>query len=132
MLGLVHVQAPCEATGSRRAELGGAIGFMMSFPLLAFTSVPVAYVVLCAFFLVGVLITFELNIGESIRALSSAKEYEPEPKGKMTKKTAESMEDLVERGMRRADEEVSGKSRARKMTEEEAMNIVRPVFIKEY
>src|SRR3989344_1833540 len=55
ILGFIHVQAPFETIGMNRDALGGAIGFLVAFSLLAFSSLPVAYVVLSAIFLVGIL-----------------------------------------------------------------------------
>ncbi len=128
-LGLIHIQAPFEEIGIRRAELGGAIGFMVSFPLLAFSSIPVAYVVLSALFMVGLLITFEvgpagiLQFAKSVLKKSEEEEEEV-PKGKR-RVSADEEVDVIERGMRKGEEE-SGK--CKKTKKQEDMNIVRPVF----
>ncbi|MBI3331704.1 DNA translocase FtsK 4TM domain-containing protein [Candidatus Peregrinibacteria bacterium] len=58
-LGLMHLGAPLQDIGTRRDELAGAIGFMMSLPFLLFLSRAVGYTVLGAMFLVGLLISFE-------------------------------------------------------------------------
>ena len=78
LLGFIHVQAPFSDIGTQREQLGGAIGFMVSFPLLAFTSLPVAYVVLSALLLIGFLVIFEMGIGDVLRALRPEKEKEEE------------------------------------------------------
>lgn len=128
-LGLIHIQAPFEEIGVRRAELGGAIGFMVSFPLLAFSSVAVSYVVLSSLFIVGLLITFEvgpagiLQFAKSVLKRSDEDEEEVQVKRKR-RASADEEVDVIEKGMRKGEEE-SGRGKKKK---QEDMNIVRPVF----
>jgi S-DNA-T family DNA segregation ATPase FtsK/SpoIIIE len=139
VLGLIHIQAPFQEIGIRRAELGGAIGFMMSFPLLAFTSLPVAYVVLTALLLIGALITFEMGIADVVRILHRIAhphvEEEEEEEGTKSKRARKSAtadaSDLIEAGMQRGDEESGKRAKKSKKQKEEEMNIVRPAFATE-
>ena len=130
-LGLIHIQAPFEEIGIKRAELGGAIGFMMSFPLLAFSSVPVAYVVLSAIFIVGLLITFEVGPAGILQfAKAFFKKSEEENEEEATSKSrsrisADGTVDVIEKGMRKGEEE-SGRGKNQKKQED--MSIVRPAF----
>jgi DNA segregation ATPase FtsK/SpoIIIE, S-DNA-T family len=133
ILGIIHIQAPFDEIGVRRDELGGAIGFMAAFPLLAFTSIPVAYTVLSSLLIVGVLITFEMNIsdilGSIVNLFKKEEEEEEAPKRRKRKSSVEDIEDMdaIEEGMDEVDEKKSKK----KKKEEEAFNIVRPVFLEE-
>ncbi len=141
LLGFIHIQAPFEEIGAQKNELGGAIGFMISFPLLAFTSVPVAYVVLSALFLIGLLVAFETSPTSLLKAFHNfahpKSEEEPATKGKsearkaMARAAADAM-DVIEKGMKKGDQE-SGKNKSKKEKEEEEerMNIVRPAFMQE-
>ena len=143
VLGFIHIQAPFDEIGSRREELGGAIGFMVSFPLLAFTSLPVAYVVLSALLLVGMLITFESNPVSLIRKLHAfmhpkgeeEEEAKASGRSRSTKPAAGSILDVIEKGMKRGDEETEGKREKakgkREQEEETEVNIVRPAFVQE-
>lgn len=137
MLGLVHIQAPFEEIGIRRNELGGAIGFMASFPLLAFSSVPVAYVVLVALLLVGVLITFEMSpVGifrmvHNILHPASEEDEKKQKKNARRTKVGETGEDLIEEGMHHGDQESATNKRGRKKEMEKDLEIVRPSFVKE-
>lgn len=143
VLGLIHIQAPFEEIGARRAELGGAIGFMMSFPLLAFTSVPVAYVVLTALFLIGVLITFETSPVGLLRAMHRVVHPAPDAtesaKDSKTKKKSErsimdEALDAIEKGMKKGDEESGRRGRLRKEENDDRdaeVNIVRPEFARD-
>ena len=146
VLGFIHIQAPFEEIGARREELGGAIGFMVSFPLLAFSSVPVAYVFLSALFLIGLLITFETSPVGILRGLhklmhpsspnDEGGKSSSTQKGKETKKRSVMDEalDAIEKGMKKGDAEAEAgrKGKGRKAEEEEAeINIVRPAFVQE-
>src|SRR3989344_677062 len=124
--------------------LVAAIGFMVSFPLLACTRLPVSYVVLSALLLVGMLITFESNPVSLIRKLHAfmhPKGEEEETvkasgRSRSTKPAAGSILDVIEKGMKKGEEEEErGKSkeeRRRRQKEEEAgVNIVRPAFVQE-
>ena len=61
-LGIMHMRAPLEDLASKRDELAGALGFMMSFPFVVFFSRIVGYIVLGAAFIVGLFISFEPDI----------------------------------------------------------------------
>ncbi len=130
VLGFIHVQAPFEEIGMLRSELGGAIGFMVAFPLLAFTSLPVAYVVLSALFLIGVLLTFDTSVADLARsmhrlAFSKREEEKGEKKGRIERKA---FEDLLEEGMREARAGKEGKEGKEMEAGETELNIVRPAF----
>lgn len=141
ILGLIHIQAPFAEIGARRSDLGGAIGFMVSFPLLAFTSVPVAYVSLVALLFVGLLVTFEQSPASLLRMLHRLMHPQAEndelQKRMRTKNGEKSLEDLVEEGMRKGLKEAvqSGKQKsstnvsASAQDVDDAFNIVRPAFM---
>jgi len=143
VLGLIHIQAPFEEIGERRAELGGAIGFMVSFPLLAFTSMPVAYVVLTALFLIGVLITFETSPVGILQALHRVIHPAPEAnesskdlrssKKKSERSIMDEALDAIEKGMKKGDEETGRKGRGKREDDmrDAEVNIVRPEFAKD-
>jgi len=141
ILGFIHVQAPFETIGMNRDALGGAIGFMVAFPLLAFSSLPVAYVVLSALFLVGILFTFDTSVADIVRSghtwLTGKKEEEEKAEGGAgagLKQKKKSLEDLLEEGMRQArgskegKERIEGKGGEKEVEEEAELNIVRPAF----
>jgi hypothetical protein len=62
-LGLMHINVDISEIGTKRDELAGAIGFMVSLPFLAYFSRAVGITVLAATFLVGVFIAFEPDVG---------------------------------------------------------------------
>ncbi len=118
-LGFVHIQAPIEDLLAERDLLGGAVGFMVSFPFVTFLSVQVGYVVFSAMMLAGLFITFEPDIPGLIerlrhpvpkavkkRAVSQAEDDEEEEE--------EEMEDLIEKDPDAPD-----------------LNIVRPNFVEQ-
>lgn len=61
-LGIMHIGAPLEEIGSRREELAGAIGFMMSAPFLLFLSRTAGYMILSAGVLIGIFLAFEASV----------------------------------------------------------------------
>jgi S-DNA-T family DNA segregation ATPase FtsK/SpoIIIE len=142
ILGFIHVQAPFEEIGMQRDLLGGAIGFMVAFPLLAFTSLPVAYVVLSALFLIGILFTFDTSVADIVRAARSLlfgkKEEEEEGAevGARAGTKRKSFEDLLEEGMRKGERGGKGGKEGKESEEDEEeeeeteINIVRPAFAK--
>ncbi|ALM09728.1 MAG TPA: cell division protein FtsK [Candidatus Peribacter riflensis] len=76
-LGLMHIGAPIQEIATRKEELGGAIGFLASVPFLLFFSRPVGYTVLGALFFIGIVISFEPNLGaivQMIRDLTTRRE----------------------------------------------------------
>lgn len=121
-LGIIHMQAPVEDIASRRDELAGAIGFMVSFPFLLFASRAVGYTVLGALTLVGIFISFETHVRQALTAISDALEKKPEPKKRepATKKKQDVVKDRTEE-----PEDLIEKDEA--PTE---LNIVRPDFAK--
>ncbi|MFH0851851.1 MAG: DNA translocase FtsK 4TM domain-containing protein, partial [Candidatus Peregrinibacteria bacterium] len=118
-LGLMHIGAPVQDIATKKEELGGAIGFLVSVPFLLFFSVPVGYTVLGALFVVGVVIAFEPNAGtilSTIRDWTARKETSRPrvPRGAVQeeeRKVREERNDLVEE-----DHEAP------------ELNIVRPAF----
>lgn len=61
-LGLMHIRADISEIGTKRDELAGAIGFMVSLPFLEYFSRAVGVTVLAAVFLVGIFIAFEPDV----------------------------------------------------------------------
>ncbi|MEK7136683.1 MAG: DNA translocase FtsK 4TM domain-containing protein, partial [Patescibacteria group bacterium] len=127
LLGFVHIQAPFEEIGLQREALGGAIGFMVAFPLLAFTSMPVAYVVLAAMLLIGLLLTFDVTVADLARKLQALlhpsaeiEEKKAQANGKRSRAVA-MKEDLLEKGAK--EEEPKDAS--------ETVQIIRPAFVLE-
>ncbi len=70
-LGIMHMGAPLEEIATRKDELAGAVGFMMSLPFLVFTSRAVGYTVLGALFLSGLFVSFEPDLSALWRAAVS-------------------------------------------------------------
>ncbi len=70
-LGLVHIGAELREMWPRGPELGGAIGFMVSLPFKLYLSDMAGYVLLSAFFLIGLFLVFEPDVAAFIRILSS-------------------------------------------------------------
>src|SRR3989339_302982 len=73
----MHIGAPIQEIATRKEELGGAIGFLASVPFLLFFSRPVGYTVLGALFFIGIVISFEPNLGaivQMIRDLTTRRE----------------------------------------------------------
>lgn len=62
-LGLMHIRADLSEIGTRKEELAGAIGFMVSLPFLAYFSRAFGVTVLAATFLIGIFIAFEPDMG---------------------------------------------------------------------
>ena len=118
-LGIVTLMSPAIDMAAHRDELGGAIGFMVAFPFVAFLSSGVGYITLSALFLIGLFVTFEPDIPAMIRALTAPKAPERTPRIKAEPEESEDTEesdegdlqDLIEKGAKEAD-----------------LNIVRPEF----
>lgn len=82
-LGLMHIGAPLEEIGTRRDELAGAMGFMVSLPFILLASRAVGIVVLSTTFLVGILLAFEpdpLRILEAFQAWRNRRRVSREPR----------------------------------------------------
>lgn len=97
-LGLMHIGAPLQDIANKKEELGGAIGFLASVPFLLFFSRPVGYTVLGAFFFIGVVISFEPNVGaiwQFIRDLT-AKREELKPRAPRVVRTEEVKKEKIE------------------------------------
>jgi DNA segregation ATPase FtsK/SpoIIIE, S-DNA-T family len=61
-LGLMQIGADIDVMGPQSRDLGGAIGFLVGFPIVYFTSKAVGYTLLSASFMVGVFLTFEPDL----------------------------------------------------------------------
>ncbi|MBI1812209.1 DNA translocase FtsK 4TM domain-containing protein [Candidatus Peregrinibacteria bacterium] len=122
-LGLVHIRAPLEEIGTKRDELAGAIGFLMSLPFLAFFSGAVGYTVLGTIFLVGLFIAFEPDVGGMLKAMRQRLERPREVRRAPIVDDVDE-DDEATRDMRDEDDE--------DLVEQDApvpeLNIVRPVF----
>lgn len=128
-LGVVHIGAPLDEIASRRDELAGSVGFMMSLPFLVFASRQVGYVVLGAMFVSGLFISFEpdftgiwgwvANLGKKKKKRTRRKiadDYEEEEEWE-DEEEEEEWEDEEE------DDDLVEQDQ-----EEPELNIVRPVF----
>ncbi|MSR67478.1 DNA translocase FtsK [Candidatus Peribacteria bacterium] len=117
-LGFVTLLSPAIDMASERDQLGGAVGFMVAFPFVAFLSKAAGYVSLAVVFVIGLFITFEPDLPALIASLRAPKE--PERKRRIQTEEEEDEEqeddeDLIEKG-------------AKEDEEEEDLNIVRPEF----
>ncbi|OGJ62706.1 hypothetical protein A3H22_03870 [Candidatus Peribacteria bacterium RIFCSPLOWO2_12_FULL_55_15] len=117
-LGLMHIGAPLEDIGTRRDELAGAMGFMVSLPFILFASRTVGIVVLSTVLLAGILLAFEpdpLRIFLVLQAFRNRLKVQRKSRGVSPLDTEEndSATDLVEQEHKPPE-----------------LNIVRPVFAK--
>jgi len=119
-LGLMHIGAPLEDIASKKDELAGAIGFMVSLPFLAFASRAVGYTVLTSLLLIGIFIAFEPSIGEVIHIWKS-------PKKKLQRQELLPNEESIDDAWEENIEETSDDDEEEELTE---LNIVRPEFAK--
>ncbi len=133
-LGIVHLGAELKEMGPRSAELGGALGFMVSLPFKLYLSDAAGYVLLSALFLVGMFLMFEPDIGALVRLLSSKKavamKQKPSPKTlASTTEDAEEEDDDEEAEVAEQDEDDGDP------VEEDGdppeLNIVRPAFVQQ-
>ncbi len=133
-LGLMHIGAPLEEIGARRDQLAGAIGFMVSLPFLTFLSRPAGYTVLGAAFMIGLLITFEPDLGALFTLL---KEWMFGRKEELRRSAPVSLDEYLDQEQeeektkpRRRKEEMDDKEED--LIEEDGpvpeLNIVRPAF----
>lgn len=124
-LGLMHIGAPIQEIATKKEELGGAIGFLASVPFLLFFSRPVGYTVLGAFFFIGVVISFEPNIGaiwQFIRELT-AKREDVKPRAPRAPRNEETKREQMEEEEEEPKEDLVEQDR-----EAPELNIVRPAF----
>src|SRR3989344_7985329 len=117
-LGLMHIGAPLQDIGTKRDELAGAIGFMVSLPFILFASRTVGIVVLSTVLLAGILLAFEpdpLRIFLVLQAFRNRLKVQRKSRGVSPLDTEEndSATDLVEQEHKPPE-----------------LNIVRPVFAK--
>lgn len=120
-LGLMHIGAPLEDISSKKDELAGVIGFMVSLPFLAFASRAVGYTVLTSLFLIGIFLAFEPSVGEMIHFWKS-------PKKKLPRQEMSADEESTEEDWEEdTDEEKEAENEEEELTE---LNIVRPEFAK--
>src|SRR3989344_212176 len=117
-LGLMHIGAPLEDIGTRRDELAGAMGFMVSLPFILFASRTVGIVVLSTVLLACILLAYEpdpLRIFLVLQAFRNRLKVQRKSRGVSPLDTEEndSATDLVEQEHKPPE-----------------LNIVRPVFAK--
>ena len=135
-LGFMHIGAPLEEIGTRRDELAGAIGFMMSLPFLTFLSRSAGYTVLGAAFLIGLLITFEPDLGalfQSTKELFFSTGKEPRRSLHPPLRAADLLEEEEEeerlpRRHARAEEDADEEDLEEEGSTVSELNIVRPAF----
>ncbi|MBI4129137.1 DNA translocase FtsK [Candidatus Peregrinibacteria bacterium] len=109
-LGLMHIGAPLEDIGTRRDELAGAIGFMISLPFILLTSRAVGIVVLSSVLLAGILLAFE---PDPLRIITVLHAFRNRRKVQRAPRDVSPATDLVEQEQ-----------------EPPELNIVRPAFAK--
>jgi len=131
-LGIMHIGAPLQEIGSRRDELAGAVGFMVSLPLLLFTSRAVGYTVLMSAFVIGIVLAFEPNLAAFLNLFRIAS-----PTARNTRKAsvpvAPEEDDLLEAGAREDEPPPLADEEEEEPAEEDSqeLNIVRPSFAAE-
>lgn len=129
-LGLMHIQVDITEIGPMRDQLGGAIGFMVSLPFLAYFSRAFGVTILTALFLIGIFIAFEPDVkGWSVRVMDML----------IPSRTKKRKQKLLERDIREV--EVEEEEEEEEDIEEEDLveddkapteiNIVRPDFARE-
>ncbi|MBI2523758.1 hypothetical protein HYW11_00875, partial [Candidatus Peregrinibacteria bacterium] len=109
-LGLMHIGAPLEDIGTRRDELAGAIGFMISLPFILLASRAVGIVVLSSVLLAGILLAFE---PDPLRIITVLHAFRNRRKVQRAPRDVSPATDLVEQEQ-----------------EPPELNIVRPAFAK--
>lgn len=121
VLGIAHLGAPLEELGTRRHELAGAVGFLMSVPFVLFASKAVGYTVLLGLFIAGIMVGFEPDIGSILQKVREAKTP------KETKRTT-----TVKRETAKKVAEPKAEELQQDLVEKDEiapeLNIVRPVF----
>ncbi len=125
-LGMVHIGAPLEDIASKRDELAGTIGFMMSLPFLVFASRSVGYTVLGALFVSGLFISFEPDFGGTLDHLTNL--IKPRKKKKRRAKVQDEYEEEDEYAEDEEWDEDEDEDLIEEDQEAPELNIVRPVF----
>ncbi|MFH0851925.1 MAG: DNA translocase FtsK 4TM domain-containing protein, partial [Candidatus Peregrinibacteria bacterium] len=121
-LGLMHIGAPIQEIATKKEELGGAIGFLASVPFLLFFSRPVGYTVLGALFFIGIVISFEPDVGaiwQFIRQITARRET-LKPRAPRVTRTEEMKREKIE--------EEEEEDLVEEDHEAPELNIVRPAF----
>ncbi len=121
-LGIVQLTSPMSDFADSRNELGGAIGFMMAFPFAAFLSATAGYIMLSAFFIAGLFITFEPDLPAIFRSLTAVKAQKLQ-RAQKEAVADDDEEDEIERELAEADIDLLEQD-----TAAPDINIVRPAF----
>ncbi len=131
-LGIMHMYGADPANtltdiGARRDELAGAVGFAMSVPFVVYFSIPVGFILLAAAFLIGLLVSFEPNVGHMIRVIRSILLPQPAARARRTRaaavQTVEEEEEMVEE-----QDEEENDDLIEQDGDSPELNIVRPNF----
>ncbi len=125
-LGLMHLSVPFDQIANGAPQGGGMIGFLMSLPFFAFFSLPVGYTVLSTALLIGLLITFEPDVGAMIRWLRAPVAVAEERPGRATRRQPVVVDEEGEEGWEK--DEADGSDLVEKDDEAPELNIVRPLF----
>lgn len=126
-LGFMHMQAPLEDLASKRDELAGAIGFMVSLPFVLFTTKAVGYTVLASIFMIGVFVAFEPDFGAMFRWV--VENIKPKKKAKRHSRRVSDEEDEYEDDEEEEEYEDEEDDEEYEDDEEESeLNIIRPAF----
>jgi DNA segregation ATPase FtsK/SpoIIIE, S-DNA-T family len=128
-LGLMHIGAPLEDIALKRDELAGAIGFMVTFPFIAFASKAVGYTVLTGLLIVGGILAFEPKVSVFTHLLSLVKRKKS--KKRLSRKELDEWEDEYEEEEDEYDEDDEEEDEDDEEEEDEEdleLNIVRPDF----
>jgi len=124
-LGMIHIGAPLEDIASKRDELAGAVGFMMSLPFLVFASRSIGYTILGALFVSGLFISFEPDFDDIIESI---KLFLFPPKKNKRRKAVEEYEYDDDEEDEYEDDEDEEDDLVEEDIEAPELNIVRPVF----
>lgn len=131
-LGIMHIGAPLEEIGTRRDELAGAVGFMVSLPLLLFTSRAVGFTVLVSAFIIGIVLAFEPNLSGFLKVLRIKAPATGSPRKSSVAVLPSEEDDLLESGAKEHDSPfVSDDLQEEEEIDSPELNIVRPSFAKE-
>lgn len=122
-LGLMHLQAPLEEIGPQRHALAGAVGFLVSLPILLLTSRAVGDVLLASAILIGLFVAFEPNLGAVATSLGSLLRSKRPARSSFAR--APKVEPVFEE-----DEEELPEDLVEEDAEAPELNIVRPSFAK--
>ncbi len=123
-LGIMHIGAPIEEIASKRDELAGAVGFMMSLPFLVFASRAVGYTVLASLFIVGLVISFEPDFTGIWTWIADRKKSKKKRRKRVVDDYEEDEYDEEEEEYEEEEEE----DLVEDDVEEPELNIVRPAF----